>query len=70
MDLELTDEEAEALARLLRNTIDEDRFPLSPRILMLKAILGKIRPEAERPPLPALKTHAPPRIGKGRRRRG
>jgi hypothetical protein len=31
MQLDLTDEEIAALARLLTNTIDADRYPLSPR---------------------------------------
>jgi hypothetical protein len=31
MTLELTDEEHRALVRLLRPSIDEDRFPLAPR---------------------------------------
>jgi hypothetical protein len=29
--LDLSDEETDLLARLLRNTIDDDRYPLSPR---------------------------------------
>jgi hypothetical protein len=70
MTLDLSDEETAALERLLRTTIDDDRYPLSPRIQTLKAILGKIRPEPLREPLPPLKLYAPPRIGKGRRRRG
>ena len=40
MKLDLTDEETAALARLLSETIDADRYPLSPRIQLLKAILG------------------------------
>ena len=66
--LDLTDEETAALARLLTNTIDADRYPLSPRIQTLKAILGKIRPEPVRGPLPPLKHYEPPRIGARRRR--
>ncbi len=50
MKLDLTDEETAALARLLSETIDADRYPLSPRIQLLKAILGKIRPEPAREP--------------------
>jgi hypothetical protein len=42
MILDLTDEETAALARLLIDTIDADRYPLSPRVQVLKAILGKI----------------------------
>lgn len=70
MILDLSEEETAALTRLLTNTIDSDRYPLSPRIMMLKGILAKIRPEPEREPLPPLKSYAPPRIDKGRRRRG
>ena len=70
MILDLSDEETAAIERLLTKTIDDDRYPLSPRVRMLKGILGKIRPEPVRTPLPPLKTYAPPRIGKGRGRRG
>ena len=70
MQLGLTDEETAALSRLLTRTIDDDRYPLSPRIQTLKAILGKIRPQPAREPLPPIKHYEPPRIGKGRRRRG
>jgi len=55
MQLDLTDDETTALTRLLTNTIDADRYPLSPRIQILKAILGKIRPEPVRNPLPSLR---------------
>jgi hypothetical protein len=69
MQLDLTDEETAALTRLLSNTIDADRYPLSPRIQSLKAILGKIRPEPVREPLPPLKQNEPPRATTARRRR-
>jgi len=36
MNLELSDEKTAALLRGLDNFIDGDRFPLSPRIRMLK----------------------------------
>jgi hypothetical protein len=52
----------------LTNTIDADRYPLSPRIQILKTILGKIRPEPAREPLPPLKVYAPPRASAKRRR--
>ena len=45
MILDLTDVETDALAGLLRRTIDDDRYPLSPRVQTLKAILAKIQPE-------------------------
>jgi hypothetical protein len=69
MMLDLTEEEIAALARLLRRTIDDDRYPLSRRIQMLKAILAKIRPETVRKPLPPLKHYEPPRAMTTRRRR-
>jgi hypothetical protein len=69
MMLDLTNEETDALARLLSRTIDDDRYPLSPRIQILKDILGKIRPEPPREPLPPPKHYEPPRATAGRRRR-
>jgi hypothetical protein len=69
MTLDLTDDETAALARLLRNTIDEARFPLSPRLVPLKAILVKLEPQQARPALPPpLKAYDAP-SGAGRRRR-
>jgi hypothetical protein len=59
MTLDLSDPETDALATLLRRIIDDDRFPLSPRIQTLRAILGKIRPEPTREPLPPPKVYAP-----------
>ena len=63
MTLDLETETA-ALIRLLRDAIDGDRYPLSARILTLKAILGKLKPEPARAPLPPLKTSAPPSRGR------
>jgi len=68
MPLDLTDEETAALERLLSETINGDRYPLSPRILTLKAILAKIRPEPVREPLPPLKHYELPSKGRYRRR--
>ena len=66
--LDLSDEQTAALTRLLTKTIDDDRYPLSPRIQLLKGNLARIRSEPERPPLPPLKHYAPPRVGRGKRR--
>jgi hypothetical protein len=52
MVLELSDEESAALLRELDRIIQDDRYPLSPRMVILKAILNKIRPEPVREPLP------------------
>ena len=48
MNLDLSDEQAEALTRELRDIVGNDRYPLSPRIVRLREILNKIRPETER----------------------
>ena len=53
MELDLTDDETAALARLLKSTIDADRYPLSPRIQALKAILDRQEPVREPLPLNA-----------------
>jgi hypothetical protein len=39
--LDLTDEETFALLNLLVDTIEADRYPMSPRIRLLRAILAK-----------------------------
>jgi hypothetical protein len=62
--------ETAALTRPLTDTIGADRYPLSPRIQTLKAILGKIRPEPAREPLPPRKHYEPPRATTKRRRVG
>ena len=41
MILDLSDEEARALLNVLIDTIEADRYPMSPRIRLLQAILGK-----------------------------
>jgi hypothetical protein len=69
MTLDLADDEKDALAELLRRTIDEDRFPMSPRLAPLKAILSKIERPELRPDLPPpLKAHDAPRATRKRRR--
>jgi hypothetical protein len=70
MLLDVTDEETAALAGLLTNRIGDDRCPLSLRVQTLKAILGKLRPEPAREALPEPKYNEPPRLNRGRRRRG
>jgi hypothetical protein len=62
MQLDLSDEETAALLAELDRIIRDDRYPLSRRIRLLKAIVAKIRPERVREPLPPPpKTYAPPR---------
>jgi hypothetical protein len=50
-----------ALTRLLRDTIDDDRYPLSPRIRLLQAVLDQLDPPPVREAPPPLKTRDPPR---------
>jgi hypothetical protein len=52
MRCDLTDEEDAAFARLLSDTINDDRYLLLARIRLLKTILGRIRPERSPAPLP------------------
>jgi hypothetical protein len=66
MHLELSDEEATALTQELDDIVESDRYPLSPRIRTLRAILAKLRPEPVRPPLPPLKVYEPPPKGRYR----
>jgi hypothetical protein len=70
MHLDLTDDEAAALAAQLKRTIAEDRYPLSPRIQTLKCILDKLDPQPVREPLPPPKMYTPPRAATRRRYRG
>jgi hypothetical protein len=65
---ELTDEQTQGLVQLLSQTIEEDRHPLSPRIVTLKEILRQLRPEPERQPLPPLRHYEPPSRGRYKRR--
>jgi hypothetical protein len=69
MNLELTDEQTEALIRALSQIIDGDRYPLSPRIVTLREILGMLRPEPEGEPLPPRRHYEPPSKGRYARRR-
>jgi hypothetical protein len=48
MNLDLNDVQTEALIRELSQIVQNDRYPLSPRIVVLKEILGQLRPEPER----------------------
>jgi hypothetical protein len=67
--LDLTDEEAAALMKELADITGNDRYPFSPRIQALRAILAKLRPERAREPAPPPKHYAPPRATAARRRR-
>jgi hypothetical protein len=71
---DLTEDDKAILVELLRETIERDRFPLSPRVRLFKAILAKLNPPAPRPepllppkppgdPSLALRKTRPRRIG-------
>jgi len=83
MNFDLADDEIRALLNLLMDAIEDARYPLSPRIQTLRAILIKIAkmegvaPElAEKlrryaprePAAPSLKHYEPPSKGRYRRR--
>jgi hypothetical protein len=53
MQLDLNDEETLGLLNLLTETIENDRYPLSPRIRTLRGILAKFGPMAPTPTPPA-----------------
>jgi hypothetical protein len=55
MTFDLTDDEKLALVALLRDTIAANRFPLSPQIRALKAILAQLEPRARPEPLPPMR---------------
>ena len=60
----------EVLTRELHCIIQNDRYPLSPRIVALKEILAQLRPEPERERLSPRRHYEPPRevgIGDGGR---
>jgi hypothetical protein len=63
-------DKATTLIELLRETIERDRIPLSPRIKSLKAILAKLDPPPARPqPFPPPKPPAEPSMALAKRRR-
>jgi hypothetical protein len=67
--LDLSDDEAAALAQELHAIVENDRYPLSLRIRTLRGILAKLRHEPVREPLPPPKVCAPQRATLSRRRR-
>ena len=64
MNLDLNDQQTEALIRELGSIIQNDRYPLSPRIVALREILTMMRPEPEREPLPPRRHYGRPSRGR------
>ena len=69
MHLDLSDDEATGLTQEPRTIVQNDRYPLSPRIRTLRGILANLRPEPVREPLSPPKLYAPPKATAARRRR-
>ena len=66
---QLTDDEKVGLTALLKRTIADDRYPLSPRISQLRGILAKLEGTKSAPaPPPPLRHYAPPQHTATRRR--
>jgi hypothetical protein len=61
MTRNLTDQDRADLARFLREAIEADRYPLSPRVRRLKELLAKVDPAPAVTPYPAPK---PPGISR------
>lgn len=69
MKLDISDEETATLLKELDGIIASDRYFLSPRIRILRAIRNKLRPEPAREPLPPPKRYELPRATGARRHR-
>ena len=70
MNLALTDEQAGLLLAKLDRIINDDRYPLSPRIRALREIRALLKPYPERPPTPPPpRPYEPPSRGRYKRRR-
>jgi hypothetical protein len=67
--LPLSGDEKLALVAGLKRLIDEDRYPLSPRVRTLTAILARLQPAKPAPvPPPPRKHYEPPSKGRYSRR--
>jgi hypothetical protein len=64
--LPLSGDEKLALVAGLKRLIDEDRYPLSPRVQTLTTILARLQPP--KPALPPRKHYEPPSKGRYSRR--
>jgi len=63
MQPDLSPEDYAAIAALLGDTIAADRFPMSPRIKRMRAILNKLDPPVPKPaPFPPMKSPGAPSV--------
>jgi len=70
MQLDLTEEDTRGLVTLLTQTIEDDRYPFSPRIRALRRILAKLSPAAPPPPPKTPRQRAPNRQPRAQSKRG
>ena len=68
-DANLDDADCAELARILRQLIDADRNPLSPRVRRWKELVGKLDPSPPVEPYPPPVAWVNSRIGQRQRRR-
>lgn len=70
-NVEFSDEEHAAVTAVVRRSIADDRYPLSPRLVPLKSALAKLDPTSAPKPLPERvpPPEAPARHRGGRRAR-
>jgi hypothetical protein len=59
MQLDLSDEEREALTSHLRAHIRESQYPFAPALLPLRGVLEKLDPKPASEPLPERKPYVP-----------
>lgn len=71
MNAHLTDEDRAELARVLRDAIEADRYPFSPKVRRWKDLLAKLdrTPEHVVTPYPAPRPAGQPSFLLGRKRR-
>jgi hypothetical protein len=67
MQPDLSDEDISDLAKLIKRAIDASRYPFSSEVSRWKELLGKLRPEPVREPLPPPRVYEPPSRGRYRR---
>jgi hypothetical protein len=57
--IDLTDEELAAVTAAIRRAVNDDKFPLAPRLDPLRSALPKLEKATPKPPLPKA-----PQVGK------
>ena len=68
MQLDLTDEEAEALTTCVRRAIQDDSYPIAPRVGPLKNVLFKLDPMPQQRPTHSSSSGSPTRRARKKRK--